>query len=237
MISIGTPKLTADVIQKATGSTLQKAQEYLPYLSSAMSRNGITTAPRVLAFLAQIGHESGYLNYTEEIASGSAYEGRSDLGNTQAGDGVRYKGRGLIGITGRSNYAWMSNALGQDFVNHPELISQPKWATETAAYFWHHHPKGDLSLIADTMDVKKPLGDPQNENAFKLITQRINGGQNGAASRSNNWIAGQSEIIDWSKKNPGKTILIATGIFALVALTLFLLLKNEKKIESAIAGN
>ena len=70
-------------------------------------------------------HESGSFRYTKEIASGKAYEWRKDLGNVQAGDGVRFKGRGLIQLTGRANYALASNALGVDFVSRPELIEQP----------------------------------------------------------------------------------------------------------------
>ncbi len=68
-----------------------------------MNENGINTPLRRVHFFAQIGHESKELIYSEEIASGRAYEGRFDLGNTQPGDGVRFKGRGLIQITGRAN--------------------------------------------------------------------------------------------------------------------------------------
>jgi putative chitinase len=73
-------------------------------------------------FLAQIGHESGYLQYVQELASGKAYEGRADLGNTSPGDGVRYKGRGLIQITGKRNYALAGLALDLPLLEKPELL-------------------------------------------------------------------------------------------------------------------
>src|SRR5512134_1807593 len=77
---------------------------YFEPLAEAMPANDINTPLRIAHFLAQLGHESGDLRYSEELASGIAYEGRLDLGNTQPGDGMRFKGRGLIQLTGRANY-------------------------------------------------------------------------------------------------------------------------------------
>lgn len=65
----------------------------------------------------------------EEFASGRAYEGRRDLGNTQSGDGVRFKGRGYVQITGRRNYEDWSRRLGIDLVSNPELASRPDIAS------------------------------------------------------------------------------------------------------------
>jgi predicted chitinase len=102
-----------------------KAAEYLPHLNAAMVEYSVNTPARQTAFLAQLAHESGQLRYMEEIASGQAYENRKDLGNTQPGDGVRFKGRGPIQLTGRANYTAASLALcGKRLV--PLLVAQPE---------------------------------------------------------------------------------------------------------------
>jgi len=118
-------------------------------------------------FLAQVGHESAELRYTEEIASGAAYEGRKDLGNIQSGDGVRYKGRGLIQITGRSNYALCGLALDLPLLDQPQLLSEYSPATLSAGWFWDNN---NLNSYCDKDD-------------FIGLTKRINGGTNGLASR------------------------------------------------------
>jgi putative chitinase len=136
-------------------------------LIAAMDEFQINTPLRIAAFLAQVGQESGQLLYVKELASGAAYEGRKDLGNTQAGDGVRYKGRGLIQVTGRANYAAMQAALNVPCIDHPELLETPINACRSAAQFWFAH---GLNALAD-------------EGNFMLITKRINGGVNGLAAR------------------------------------------------------
>ena len=98
-------------------ATSGKIMRYFPGLVAKMNENAINTPLRRVHFLAQIGHESAELTYSEEIASGRAYEGRRDLGNTQLGDGVRFKGRGLIQVTGRANYGEYGRARGRDFTS------------------------------------------------------------------------------------------------------------------------
>ena len=149
----------------------RQAGVFVPVLNTAMSRYQIVGAKRIAAFLAQIGHESGQLKYVKEIwgptKAQAKYEGRVDLGNTVGGDGSKFRGRGLIQITGRANYAECGEALGLDLINHPELLEKPQHACMSAAWFWSS--KG-LSTLADA-------------GKFDTITQRINGGQNGAADR------------------------------------------------------
>ncbi|CAM5297383.1 glycoside hydrolase family 19 protein [Pseudomonas fragi] len=144
---------------------------FVPVLNAAMGHYQIIGPKRVAAFIAQIGHESGQLKYVKEIwgptAAQTKYEGRKDLGNTVAGDGSKYRGRGLIQITGRANYMACGEALGLDLITQPELLEKPQHACMSAAWFWA--TKG-LSTLADA-------------GQFDKITQRINGGQNGAADR------------------------------------------------------
>ena len=149
----------------------QVAGVFVPVLNTAMSRYQIVGTKRIAAFLAQIGHESGQLKYVKEIwgptKAQAKYEGRADLGNTVKGDGSKYRGRGLIQITGRANYKACGEALGLDLINHPELLEKPQHACMSAAWFWASR---GLSTLADA-------------GKFDAITQRINGGQNGAADR------------------------------------------------------
>ena len=143
------------------------ANRHLPYLNAAMAEGQINTPKRQAAFLSQLAHESGQLRYFEEIASGAAYEGRRDLGNTQPGDGVRFKGRGPIQLTGRSNYTAAGNALGLDLVNNPALAATPAVGFRIAQWFWNSR---NLNSYADAGN-------------FDAITLRVNGGYNGKAAR------------------------------------------------------
>ena len=118
-------------------STESNRQKYLEWLNYFMPIYSINDNDEIAAFIAQVGHESGQLTYSEEIASGKAYEGRKDLGNIQKGDGIRFKGRGLIQITGRFNYEKLSKDLNEDFIKNPELLSTPKYAVASACWFWN----------------------------------------------------------------------------------------------------
>jgi putative chitinase len=149
------------------GMSAAKAGEVAPHLNRAMAEAGIDSPARKAAFIAQVAHESGGFKYNEEIASGRDYEGRRDLGNTQPGDGERFKGRGYIQLTGRANYAAAGKALGLDLVNNPELAARPENAARVAAWYWNSR---GLNGLADRGD-------------FDGITKRINGGYNGKADR------------------------------------------------------
>ncbi len=114
-----------DLQRAMPGLSLSRANQMVGPLMKAMIEGKITTHRRAAAWLAQLGHESVSLLYMEEIADGSAYEGRGDLGNTQPGDGRRYKGRGPIQLTGRSNYRSCGLALGLPLEANPWLVSRP----------------------------------------------------------------------------------------------------------------
>ena len=144
-----------------------KAGIFLPALNAAMLEFGITTSARQASFLSQVGHESGQLRYVRELASGQAYEGRTDLGNTLRGDGVRFRGRGLLQVTGRANYAACGKALGLDLLDQPELLELAVNACRSAGWFWQSR---GLNALADSGDQVK-------------VTRRINGGTNGLAER------------------------------------------------------
>ena len=144
-----------------------RAATFLAPLNAAMVEFGITTPARQASFLAQVGHESGSLVYMRELASGQAYEGRVDLGNTQRGDGVRFRGRGLLQVTGRANYAGCGKALGLDLLAKPELLEQAVNACRSAGWFWQTR---GLNALADLGDQVK-------------VTKRINGGANGLTER------------------------------------------------------
>ncbi len=154
---------------------------FLPALNTAMSRFEIGQTKRIAAFLAQVGHESGELRYVRELGS-DQYLSKYDtgilaarLGNTPEadGDGQKYRGRGLIQITGRRNYLACSQALfGDDrLLRQPELLEQPQWACESAAWFWQSN---GLNELAD-------------KDQFTTITRRINGGLNGLEDRLQLW--------------------------------------------------
>lgn len=147
----------------------ERIGKYINYINGYADTFKIDTALRMAHYLAQIAHESTELKYTKEIADGKAYEGRADLGNTQPGDGIKYKGRGLIQITGRANYAAYTDSqyCKGDVVKNPQLLEKPLGAVKSSMWYWLTH---DLNRLAD-------------EDNITRITKRINGGLNGFKSR------------------------------------------------------
>jgi putative chitinase len=122
----------------------------------------------IVDFLTNVCHETLYFFYMEEVASGEAYEGRKDLGNTVKGYGVKYKGRGLGQTTGYRNYlaltTYAQTFLKEDvnFVKNPELLLQPKWAVLSAFYFWDSNrlhvwsDKGEFDKVCNVWNTGKP---------------------------------------------------------------------------------
>jgi predicted chitinase len=163
--------VTTEQLRRMFPNAGARLDAHLPYIAPAMEQAAIDNADRIAAFLAQLAHESGEYRYMEEIADGSAYEGRADLGNTEQGDGVRFKGHGPIQITGRANHKACGEALGIDLISNPRLICLPEYGTASACWFWNSR---NLSALADV-------------GWFKAITRRINGGFNGLPDRKQYW--------------------------------------------------
>ena len=167
--------ITQQQLQQILPNAGQTAGVFVPVLNTAMVRFQIVGTKRIAAFIAQIGHESGQFRYVRELGSDqylSKYDTGSlakRLGNTPEadGDGQKYRGRGLIQITGRANYMMCGEALALDLINQPELLEKPQHACMSAAWFWASR---GLNTLADA-------------DQFDTITRRINGGQNGAADR------------------------------------------------------
>lgn len=172
------------VFQGATGLSSEMARAWYEHVRAACLEFSIVGPVRIAAFLAQVGHESGGFAYTREIwgptAAQQRYEGRADLGNTQSGDGFRFRGRGLIQITGRTNYERAAAGLGVDVVTDPQLLEGRALAARSAAWWWATH---GCNQLADGGD-------------FVALTRRINGGTNGLADRQARWERAKKAIAE-----------------------------------------
>jgi putative chitinase len=176
----------------------EKAQLYIPFITTVLPKFGIDTPLRKAHFLAQVAHESGGLQFTQENLNYSAqglrsvfgkyfptieiantyarkpekianrvYADRMGNGNEASGDGWKFRGRGLIQLTGKENYQKFSDENGIDCVKNPDLLLQPEMALTSACWFWK----------------KKNLNEFADKNDIIMITKRINGGTNGLNDR------------------------------------------------------
>jgi putative chitinase len=160
---------------------------YTDAINAAFPKYDITTPERIRCFIAQIAHESASFNAVREYASGEAYEGRKDLGNINPGDGVKFKGRGLIQVTGRANYKSCSLSIFKDetLIKRPELLEQPKYAVESACWYWKSRRLNEICDNPDTWThtVTKKDGTVHTYTKFQQLTRCINGGLNGYSER------------------------------------------------------
>lgn len=140
-----------------------KAREAM--LMAAARAAGITDPQELAHFMAQMAHESAGFRSLREYASGDAYEDRKSLGNTQVGDGRRFKGRGFVQLTGRANYTAFAKASGIDVVSNPELLEREDIAAQAAIWYW-----------------KNRVGSKWRRG-IRAVTQAINGKENGLADR------------------------------------------------------
>jgi predicted chitinase len=155
-----------------------KRAALLPFLQAAMAEFEIANPAREAAFAAQLAHESGQFRFMEEIWGPTEAQRRYEpaaalaakLGNTEPGDGKRFKGRGPIQITGRANYLRFGGLLDIDLIASPERAAQPELAFRIAGLYWMTKKLNELA-------------DHVTAEAFKEITRRINGGFNGLADR------------------------------------------------------
>jgi predicted chitinase len=199
--------MTPEQLREILPMPLERAKTMLPAVIETCQRWGITSKLQVAAFLAQVGAETGAFRFLEEIASGDAYEGRKDLGNTQPGDGRRYKGRGWIQLTGRNNYRRAGADLGLDLEANPAQVATPRVAGLVSGWFWRKgSARGDLNELAKNAANPITLGPKDTERwnnkraalagqgknvssfdrpprGFDLITLGVNGGFNGKPER------------------------------------------------------
>jgi putative chitinase len=168
-------KVTREQILAIMPNANDKVDAFLPYINGYADTYKITNPKRMAHFLAQIAHESDELRYTKELGNRNYFHKydvgklKNMLGNLKDGDGYKYRGRGLIMITGRGNYQELqnSNEVPDDIMEHPELLEQPRYATKSGMWWWWKH---DLNKLADS-------------DSFVAITKAINGGTNGLKSR------------------------------------------------------
>lgn len=155
------------IMPKAMGT---RVKEFVESFNKYAGRFEINTPLRVAHYIAQVAHETGQLKWLEEIASGQAYEGRKDLGNTQKGDGRRFKGRGYLQTTGRANYqAYASSVFCVgDLMAHPEWLAQQPGCQKASMFFWW---KNKINQEADRDDCRG-------------VTRKVNGGYNHYAERA-----------------------------------------------------
>ncbi len=170
------------------------------HIKNYAQKNGITDPTELAMFMAQMGHESGSFRYATEIASGSDYEGVSILGNTQPGDGKRFKGRGYVQLTGRWNYGHYGKMIGVDLVNNPELAADPDVAAKIAIAYWKDRVNRKAARNGDVL----------------TVTKNINGGTNGLKDRErrfNLYMEGQtpSGDVKGSSSSPQMSSLQSTS--------------------------
>lgn len=164
--------ITSNLLIKIAPNSKKVAEIVSDWFNKYSCQYEVNNPKRIAAFLAQTIVESAAFTATREFDSGSAYEGRVDLGNVFKGDGKKFKGRGYLQITGRNNYAACSKALfGDDtLLNNPDLLATPQYAMQSALWYWKDR---GLNVLADIQ-------------YFFTISVRVNG-KNKITGLPNNW--------------------------------------------------
>jgi len=150
-----------------TRGPIENVRANWPLVEAALAKYGILTAPCAIAAIATIGVETGCFAPVKERGGpgyfAKLYDGRADLGNTQPGDGAKFRGRGFVQITGRLNYTKYGHAMGVDLAANPDLALDPKIAAGILALYFRDHA------------IDKSAG----TNAWETVRRRVNGGLNG----------------------------------------------------------
>lgn len=180
-----------------------RATPLMPALADWMNKTcplyEIDTPREYCHFIAQACHETDHFKTLREYASGKAYEGRGDLGNTQPGDGVRFKGRGIFQTTGRANYLQLGIKKGRRdlFINSPELLEQAEYAVWSACEYWQTRGLNDVANHADEELLKKKYrGNVLDVSPVEYISLAINGGYNGMDERKKYYAIAQRVLVE-----------------------------------------
>lgn len=187
--------ITVDILKDIAPRSKKSNYKHLAGLSLWMNHwfpeFNIDTKSEICHFLAQLAHESDSFNAMEEYASGTAYEGRSDLGNIKPGDGIKFKGHGPLQITGRRNHQLMGVRAGapMKFIDNPKLLTTPEWGVWAACIFWIDRGLLDISNLSDESRLPYKIKREDGSSFVKMvspieyISRRVNGGTNGLNER------------------------------------------------------
>ena len=209
--------VTAEQLAAIAGRPTPLMPALAQWINTLCPQYGIDTPHEMCHFLAQACHETDHFKTLREYASGQAYEGRADLGNTQPGDGVRFRGRGIFQTTGRANYAALGVTKGQPsmFVDQPELVEQPEIAVWSACEYWKTRRLEDIANHADGDILKKKYkGAVLDLSPVEYISYTVNGGNRGLEDRKAYYAIAQRVLGDEAAPAPAGA---RGGVFAPMA--------------------
>ena len=190
--------IKAEQLAAIAGKSTSLMTDLADWMNQICPSYEIDTPQEYCHFLAQACHETDHFRTLREYASGKAYEGRKDLGNTEPGDGVRFKGRGIFQTTGRSNYLQLGMKKGQQdlFITTPELLEHPEYAVWSACEYWKTRGLCDAANHPDSDKLKKKYkGNIIEVSPVEFISITINGGYNGIDDRKKFYSIAQGILI------------------------------------------
>lgn len=191
--------VTVDHLAAIAGRPTPLMPALVEWINRTCPQYEIDSPAEYAHFLAQACHETDHFRTLREYASGQAYEGRADLGNTQAGDGVRFRGRGIFQTTGRANYLQLGIKKGRRdlFVNSPELLEQPEIAVWSACEYWRTRGLNDVANHADSEILKKKFkGQVLDVSPVEYVSLTVNGGTKGMDERKKYYTIAQQVLVE-----------------------------------------